>query len=279
MRGARPLGARSSLLRAAEGATFRAAGLGIVKVQLLARRPLAEARREAVAVRALAACGAPLAAPLDDPVAIEDVVVGTWRDVPDEGRADPGTAAALGDALRVLHAVGGPALATGAVAVAAWAPLGWLDGRLARVRDHVDAALAEQLRAGAEAAFAVLAAAPVAVLHTDAHRGNARITRRGGAILVDTEGLAAGPAIYDLAAPVVLERRYGGDERRVLALLAAYGAAPDDPLLAAACRLREHLAVAWLAGRAEDEPALLDEARRRADDLAAGRDDATWTAR
>ena len=51
---------------------------------------------------------------------------------------------------------------------------------------------------------------PPALLHTDAHAGNFRVAA-GQAVLVDLEQIAVGPALYDLAALEVTERRFRGD--------------------------------------------------------------------
>ena len=60
--------------------------------------------------------------------------------------------------------------------------------------------------------------------------------------------LAVGPALYDLAALEVTERRFRGDRAIFRAFATAFGADLDDPRLPGMIALRETLAVGFVAG-------------------------------
>jgi Ser/Thr protein kinase RdoA (MazF antagonist) len=140
----------------------------------------------------------------------------------------------------------------------------------------VDGALAAEVTARAAVEAGRLAGTET-LLHTDAHAGNFRVDGER-AVLVDLEGLAAGPWPYDLAPMAVGERRYGGDPARFAAAAAAYGVEADDPRLIPAIRLRELLAIGYVLAQARTAPDAMTVAERRFRDVVEGRE-AVWTVR
>ncbi len=214
------------LLRASGGAVFRSSR-GIVRV----------APGDAGTVRLayeLAAARAPIAAPLAGPIEHAGHVVSLWCDEPDDGSRDAG---AMGRALRAWHAAGSVVVGR----VAPFDPVGWLDAR----------GVGGTIRRRAEDLAACLTTDEPVLLHSDAHAGNFRISG-GRAVLVDLESLSSGPALYDLVALEVTERRFRGDSAIFRRFAAAYGADPADPRLGPLIALRETLAVGFVAWRGHD---------------------------
>jgi Phosphotransferase enzyme family len=209
------------LLRASGGAVFRTSR-GIVRVAIGG----ADGVRLAYD---LAAAGAPIAAPIAGPVECDGHVVSLWRDVPDDGSRD---AAAMGRALRRFH----ECAASFVDRVAVFDPLAWLDVR----------GVGGAVRQRAEALAPALRTETAVLLHTDAHAANFRVDA-GRALLVDLELLAQGPALYDLAALEVTERRFRGDAAIFRRCAVAYGTDPSDPRLGPLIALREVLAVGFVA--------------------------------
>jgi len=210
------------LLRASDGGAVYRSAAGIVRV--------ASGGADLVELAAdLAGAGAPIAAPLAGPVAADGRVVSLWQDVPDDGSRDP---AAMGRALAAFHVAGGPFRDR----APRWDPLAWLDAR----------GVVGPIRERAAGLVGALDGPPV-LLHTDAHVGNFRVAD-GRAVLVDLEQMAVGPALYDLAALEVTERRFRGDRAIFRAFATAFGADPDDPRLPPLIALREVLAVGFVAG-------------------------------
>jgi hypothetical protein len=209
------------LLRASDGGAVYRSPVGIVRV----------ARGGADLVRLaadLAAAGAPIAAPLAGPVSADGRQVSLWADAPDDGSRDP---VAMGRALAAFHAAGMPFRDR----APRWDPLAWLDAR------GVDGPVRERV-----ARLASALEGPPVLLHTDAHVGNFRVSD-GRAVLVDLDQLAVGPALYDLAALEVTERRFHGDRAIFRAFATAFGADPDDVRLPPMIALREALAVGFVA--------------------------------
>ena len=230
------------LLRASDGGAVYRSPAGIVRV----------ARSGADLVELaydLAAAGAPIAAPVAGPVAHAGWVVSVWTDAPDDGSRDP---VAMGRALAAFQAAGAPFVTR----APRWDPLAWLDAR----------GVVGPIRERAAGLAGALDGPPV-LLHTDAHAGNFRVAD-GRAVLVDLEQMAVGPALYDLAALEVTERRFRGDRDIFRAFATAFGADPDDPRLPPLIALREALAVGFVAGIgrpdvAADRLAQLDDADAR----------------
>jgi phosphotransferase family enzyme len=238
-RAALGIGGPLVLLRASDGGAVYRSPAGIVRVARSGTALVALAYD-------LAAAGAPIAAPIAGPAEHDGWVVSLWQDAPDDGRRD---AAAMGRALAAFHAAGGPFRDR----VPPWDPLAWLDAR------GVGGAVRER----AAHAVGALRDGPPVLLHTDAHAGNFRVAD-GRALLVDLEQLATGPALYDLAALEVTERRFRGDRAIFRTFATAFGADPDDPRLPPLIALREVLAVGFVTaiGRpdvAAERLAQLDE--------------------
>ncbi len=137
----------------------------------------------------------------------------------------------MGRALAEFHRVGAAFLDR----APAWDPLAWLTAR------GIDGGVYQR----AERLVDALQGPPV-LLHTDAHAGNFRVAA-GRAVLVDLEQVAVGPALYDLAALEVTERRFRGDRASFRTFATAFGADPDDPRLPPLIALREVLAVGFVA--------------------------------
>ena len=219
-RAALGLGGPLVLLRASGGAVYRSPA-GIVRVDR-GGADLVELAYD------LAAAGAPIAPPVEGPVEVDGWVVSLWEEAPADGSFDP---AAMGRALAEFHRVGAAFLDR----APAWDPLAWLTAR------GVDGGVYQR----AERLVGALQGPP-ALLHTDAHAGNFRVAA-GQAVLVDLEQIAVGPALYDLAALEVTERRFRGDHASFRAFATAFGADPDDPRLPPLIALREVLAVGFVA--------------------------------
>ena len=137
----------------------------------------------------------------------------------------------------------------------------------------------DALLAGVADAWAAVVGPPT-VIHGDAHPANWWVAREDWWVLIDPEFLSVAPAVYDLAPLEVVERRLGLGPSRFPSFLAGYEsqAGPvDRAALAAAVRVRELLAVAWLAARAGGDSELAVRARRRLEDALAGRD-GSWLA-
>ena len=208
------------LLRASGGAVYRSPA-GIVRVDRDGR-DLVELAYD------LAAAGAPIAAPVEGPFDQDGWVVSLWEEAPSDGSFDP---AAMGRALADFHRTGAAFLDR----APAWDPLAWLSAR------GIDGGIWQR----AERLVGALEGPPV-LLHTDAHAGNFRVAA-GHAVLVDLEQVAVGPALYDLAALEVTERRFRGDRDAFRTFATAFGADPDDPRLPPLIALREVLAVGFVA--------------------------------
>jgi hypothetical protein len=136
----------------------------------------------------------------------------------------------------------------------------WLD----RQPDVLLAHERDRLLADIDAAWPAVTGA-TAVLHGDAHPANWWVAREDWWVLIDPEFLSVGPAVYDLAPLEVVERRLGLGPSRFPSFLAGYesAAGPVDPAaLDAAIRVRELLAVAWLAARAADSATALQVRQR-----------------
>ncbi len=123
-------------------------------------------------------------------------------------------------------------------------------------------------------------AGPTAVLHGDAHRANWWPSDSAWWVLIDSEFLSIGPAIYDLAPFEVTERRLGLGPSRFPSFLSGYESTMgrvDPAALTAAIRVRELLSVAWLAARAGEDSEIALRARHRLEDALLGRD-GSWLA-
>lgn len=231
------------LLRASGGAVYRSPA-GIVRIER-GGGDLVELAYD------LAAAGAPIAAPVEGPIEHDGWVVSLWEEAPSDGSFDP---AAMGRALAGFHRAGAAFLDR----APPWDPLSWLSER------GIDGGIYQR----AERLVDALQGPPV-LLHTDAHAGNFRVAA-GRAVLVDLEQVAVGPALYDLAAFEVTERRFRGDGAGFRAFATAVGADPDDARLPRLIALREVLAVGFVAGLGH-----LDVAAERLAQL--DEPDARWT--
>ena len=183
-----------------------------------------------------------------------------------------------GACLAGLHRIGARLAADG-VDLPAFDPAALASGWLDRAEHVLSAREREALLAGvAEAWPGVVGEATV--LHADAHPANWWAESDDWWRLIDPEFLSLGPAVYDLAPMEVVERRLGLGPSRFPSFLAGYEAQAgpvDRAALAAAVRVRELLAVAWLAARAADDSELALRVRGRLDDALAG-SGGTWLA-
>ena len=183
-----------------------------------------------------------------------------------------------GACLAGLHRLGVGLVADG-IDLPAFAPTAlaarWLDRAPDVLLAHERAALLDGI---ADAWTGVTG--PPTVIHGDAHPANWWAARDDWWVLIDPEFLAIAPGVYDLAPLEVVERRLGLGPSRFPSFLAGYESLTgpvDRSALAAAVRVRELLAVAWLAARSTDDSRLALEVRRRLDDALAGRD-GSWLA-
>ncbi len=268
------------LLRGGPAPVLRVPGHGILRTSPAGPDGLAAAARVAAAATSLAAAGAPVVVPRSAPIAAEGLVAVLWEEVADDGPRDR-LAAGLGVALGRLHLAGADLLHRGAVDLPDWDPAASLESRLAALDDGRPPPWADELR-HLLAAVTPLRGTDRTVLHTDAHAGNACLSRDGDVTLIDLDGLSVGPALYDLAPFAVTERRLGARTDRFAAVRAAYdretarrgraplsGTPPDrDAELEQSIAVREILAVAWVAGRGEEGRR---EAERRLADVRGGR--------
>ena len=267
--GADPAGA--VVLRAADAVTV---DLGDGRVARVVPDDAAAAAR---VIAVLPLLEAHVLQPLDAPVVVDGALVVAYPRVAPglDDRRDLGMGGAC---LAGLHRVGARLVADG-VDLPPFDPVAiatrWLDRAGHVLAAHQRAALLDVM-AGAWPDVT----GPATVLHGDAHPANWWVEADDWWVLIDPEFMAIGPAVYDLAPLEVVERRLGLGPSRFPSFLAGYEsqAGPvDRAALAAAIRVRELLAVAWLAARADGDSARALQVRARLDD-AVGQRGGSWLA-
>lgn len=225
-----------------------------------------------------AVLGSRILQPLAPPIAVADAVVVAYPRVHPglDGRDD----LAMGGAcLADLHRRGGQALERDALDLPAFDPASLADRWLGRAPLVLLDAERDRLRAAIAEAWPAVTG-PRTAIHADAHPANWWVASDDDWVLIDPEFLSLGPAVYDLAPLEVVERRLGTAPSRFASFRRGYEAwagPVDQDALRAAIRVRELLAVAWLASRAVDDSAVALRVRARLDDALAGRD-GTWLA-
>ncbi len=216
------------------------------------------ARRECALAGALAAQGAPVIAPLADPLAGPHApggwTISLWQraDV-QPGLPDPAESAR---ALAACHA----ALRTVPAALQArfvrWQPFDEIERLLGHpaVQSRLSAGDRALLAAQSSALRTQLSshAAPLQLVHGDAHLNNALATAQG-MCWHDWEDAFIGPVEWDLACVVAGARVLGSHVAWSEALLAAYPAPWDAERLARCIHARTLFTVAWMALLAGDD--------------------------
>jgi aminoglycoside phosphotransferase (APT) family kinase protein len=265
------------LLRLGSNAVYR------LKAPVVARITRAgtgsEPARRAVAVaRWLESDGYPAvrALQLDQPVDAGGHVVTFWEAVSDNGDEYATTAEVAGLIAR-LHQMTAPE----ALNLPALDPFGDAGRRIAESRWlNADdrawmAGELERLRAGyASLEFAL----PQGVIHGDASIGNVLRGYRGGAVLIDLDGFAAGPREWDLIQTAIYHDRFGWHTREEYEdFCQVYGYDltrwPGYPVLAA---VREFVIVTWMAGKAPESSTAAAEAAKRLSALRSGGSRKDW---
>ncbi len=267
--GATPAGAK--VLRAADAITVQLDDARVVRVIPGSPSELVDAERVLAALPHLTGL---VLAPLAPPLRRDDAVLVAYP------RIHPGLAgrvdlAEVGRALAAFQRRGRTALAAG-VELPAFDPLAIASRWLAH--SSMGASEAEQLLAAITDAWPGVTG-PTGIIHADAHPANWASAGANGWLLIDPEFLSIGPEVYDLAPLEVVERRLSADPSRFPSFLAGYEALAgtvDRAALAAACRVRELLSVAWLAAQ-PGNAANTARARGRLSDARAGRD-GSWLA-
>lgn len=263
--------ATAGVLRAADAVTVDLADGRVARVV-----PAAGADDERV-IAALPRLDGRVLEPLAPPVRSDDALVIAYPRVA-PGLDDRDDLAMGGACLAGLHRLG-VGLVSDGIDLPAFAPAAlaarWLDHAPDVLLAHERAALLDGV---AEAWTGV--SGPPTVIHGDAHPANWWIERDDWWVLIDPEFLAIAPGVYDLAPLEVVERRLGLGPSRFPSFLAGYESLTgpvDRAALGAAVRVRELLAVAWLAARAGHDSHLAVQVRRRLDDALPGRD-GSWLA-
>ena len=216
--------------------------------------------------------------PLGDAVAVGDTLVVPYPLVTPGAPADADLGIA-GACLAALHTAGQHLLTDDALDLPVFDPLAvatrWLDRSVA----VFTASERADLLAAIGQHWPDVAGEPT-VIHGDAHRANWWPQHADWWVLIDPEFLSLGPAVYDLAPLEVTERRLGLGPSRFPSFQAGYESLAgrvDPAALAAAIRVRELLAVAWLASRVGEDSQIAVRARHRLSDALSGRD-GSWLA-
>lgn len=266
------------LLRLGENAIYRLGSVPLVARIARTTDYLPAVETEVVVARWLESVGFPvvrLAGPADQPVVADGRPVTFWELLSE--RTEYGTVAELAGLLRWLHHLEVPS----SLMLPELRPFARAEARIdaaelaGRDRVFLRDRLAELREAYARLEFAL----PAGLVHGDANIGN--IIRRqadGVAVLIDLDGLAAGPREWDLVLTAMYYERFGWHTAREYAEFAAvYGfdvmTWPGYRVLRA---IRELIMVTWLAQNTGEKPEVAAEVAKRIDDLRCGDGRRDW---
>ena len=268
----------AELLRLGENAIYRLASTPLVARIARTIHYLPAIEAEVAVARWLESVGFPavrLAGPAEQPVIADGRPVTFW-DVVSE-RTEYATVAELAVLLRRLHGLTPPP----SLVLPELRPFARVDTRIdgadltERDRVFLRHRLAELREAYARLEFAL----PAGLIHGDANIGN--IMRRqadGVAVLIDWDGVAAGPREWDLVLTAMYFERFGWHTAQEYRdFVAGYGFDvmnwPGYPVLR---NIRELIMVAWLAQNTRESPEIAAEVAKRIEDLRGGDGPRDW---
>ncbi len=262
--------ATATVLRAADAVTVQ---LDATRVARVIPLDAAESHDLARVIAAIPSLGGHILQPLTGPIETDAATVVAYPRV--HPGLDQHTDLGMGGAcLAQFHRVGRAGLDSGSIDLPAFDPVAlagqWLDRAAGVLTDAERARLLDAL-----ADHWLLVHGPSVVLHADAHPANWWAADVAWWVLIDPEFLSVGPAVYDLAPLEVVERRLSLAPSRFASFRSGYEsmAGPVDvEALTAAIRVRELLAVAWLAARAQHDSQVALRVRARMADALAGRE-------
>src|SRR5699024_3259595 len=209
---------------------------------------------------------------VDQPLAVEDLLVTVWERVPTSGR--PASPTQLARLLHTVHALPVPA------GTEQWDPLRDVRSRVADAEDlsAPDRRFLLRRCSEIEGALAELDF-PLArgLVHGDAHPGNV-IVGPTGPVLCDFDSSCVGPPEWDLIPLAVGGERFGDPTERYRELAEGYGFDVTGwegyPVLRAARELKLTTGVLPIL---RSQPRVRQELSQRLSDLRTGRRAATWT--
>jgi len=268
----------AELLRIGENAIYRLRSAPLVAriARTVDYLPAVEA--EVAVTRWLESGGFPaarLAGPAGQPVIADGRPVTFWELVSEQ--TEYGTVAELAVLLRRLHGLDPPP----SLVLPELRPFARVGARIdgadlaERDRLFLRDRLAELREAYARLEFAL----PAGLIHGDANIGN--IIRRqvdGVAVLIDWDGVAAGPREWDLVLTAMYFERFGWhNEQEYRDFVTGYGfdvmSWPGYPVLRS---IRELIMVAWLAQNTRESPEIAAEVTKRIEDLRGGDGPRDW---
>ncbi|MGW0657558.1 phosphotransferase family protein [Streptodolium elevatio] len=269
----------ATLIRLGENAVFRLAAPVVGRVAR-SEELMTEVDRSVRVSRWLEEVGYPavrVVSGIRQPVVAAGQAVTFWRAVADEERF--ASAGQLGELLRGLHALDVPE----DLGLPVLEPLASTRRRLTTLsalgRDDVAflAARTDDLQAHYEELDFVL---PSAVVHGDAHVGNALLDADGRSVLIDLDGFAVGPREWDLVVPALYVDRLGWHTAAEYdGFVQAYG---FDVLgwdgYSVLADMRELDMVVWLAQNVGHSAEIAAEVARRVSDLRSGTVRRDWNA-
>lgn len=261
-----PTGAE--LLRLGSNAVFRLHSEPVIGRVMRGVDRADDARREIAVSRWLMDCDVPVirALQVPQPIVAQGRVVTLWESVSET--VAYGTTGELAAILRSLHGLAPPA----DIALPAFDPGGRARQRIgaSRTLSTADRAYLLQRLGDIEGAYAGLRfALPAGPIHGDANVGNILRGRTGTPYLADLDDFTIGPREWDLVLTAMYFERYGWhSEAEYANFCDRYGCDvmswPGYVILA---DLRELLMVTWMAQKASESPALVQELRRRVTSL------------
>jgi hypothetical protein len=268
----------AELLRLGENAIYRLRSVPLVARIARTIDYLPAVETEVVAARWLASVGFPavrLAGPDDQPVVADGRPVTFWELVSE--RAEYGTVAELAVLLRRLHGLEPPS----SLVLPELRPFARVDARIsgAELAERDRVFLRDRLAELREAYTRLEFVLPAGLVHGDASIGN--ILRRqadGVAVLIDLDGVAAGPREWDLVLTAMYFERFGWHtEREYREFATGYGfdvlSWPGYPVLR---DVRELIMVAWLAQNTRESPEIAAQVAKRIEDLRSGDGRRDW---
>jgi aminoglycoside phosphotransferase (APT) family kinase protein len=268
----------AELLRLGENAIYRLASAPLVARIARTVRYLPAIETEVAVAQWLETVRFPavrLAGPAGQPVIADGRPVTFWELVSE--RTEYATVAELAVLLRRLHDLPPPP----SLALPELRPFARVDGRIdgADLAERDRAFLRDRLAELHEGYARLEFVLPAGLVHGDASIGN--IIRRqadGVAVLIDWDGVSAGPREWDLVLTAMYFERFGWHSAQEYRdFVAGYGfdvmSWPGYPVLR---DIRELIMVAWLAQNMRESPEIAAEVAKRIEDLRSGDGRRDW---
>ena len=268
----------AELLRLGENAIYRLRPVPLVARIARTADYLPDIETEVAVARWLESVAFPsvrLAGPDAQPVVADGRVVTFWELVTD--REEYGTVAELAALLRWLHGLEPPS----SLVLPQLRPFGRVESRisLAELGDDDGGFLRDRLAELRERYAGLEFVLPAGLVHGDANVGNILRRRADGvAVLIDLDGVAAGPREWDLVLTAMYFERFGWHTAaEYAAFCEVYGfdvmAWPGYPVLR---DIRELTMVTWLAQNAGESAEIAAEVGKRIADLRSGDGRRDW---